>query len=103
MENIRQAVMTLRKTKEDYNASSGALLYPGVDANVSATREKVSGATIGQGNFGRGMAIRPAPREDARHSITAIRAKTIGVTQIAASRSGIQLQMERNGHANAEE
>jgi NodT family efflux transporter outer membrane factor (OMF) lipoprotein len=50
--NLAAAQATLRQAKENYAASSGALLYPGVDANVSATREKFSGAAIGQGNFG---------------------------------------------------
>jgi NodT family efflux transporter outer membrane factor (OMF) lipoprotein len=38
---------TLRKAQENYNASAGALLYPGVDANLSATRQKVSNSSIG--------------------------------------------------------
>ncbi len=50
--NLAAAQATLRQAKENYTASSGALLYPGVDANVSATREKFSGAAIGQGNVG---------------------------------------------------
>jgi NodT family efflux transporter outer membrane factor (OMF) lipoprotein len=38
---------TLRKAQENLNAASGNLLYPGVDANLSATREKVSNSSIG--------------------------------------------------------
>ena len=53
--NLAAAQATLRQAKENYTAASGALLYPGVDANVSAEREKVSGATIGAENFGTGI------------------------------------------------
>ena len=35
---------TLRQAQENLTAQTGALLYPGVDANASATREKLSNA-----------------------------------------------------------
>ncbi|HTP47318.1 MAG TPA: efflux transporter outer membrane subunit [Casimicrobiaceae bacterium] len=41
------AQATLRKAQENLNAQTGALLYPGVDANLSASREKVSNASFG--------------------------------------------------------
>jgi NodT family efflux transporter outer membrane factor (OMF) lipoprotein len=37
---LAAAEATLRQAKEVYAAGSGALLYPGIDTNVSATREK---------------------------------------------------------------
>src|SRR5262249_39727126 len=38
---------TLRQAQENLNAQTGALMYPGVDANLSAAREKVSNSSIG--------------------------------------------------------
>ena len=39
---------TLQQAQENLTAQSGGLLYPGVDASASATREKLSNATFGQ-------------------------------------------------------
>lgn len=45
--NLAAAEATLREARENLVAGTGALLYPRVDANVSATREKISGAQLG--------------------------------------------------------
>jgi NodT family efflux transporter outer membrane factor (OMF) lipoprotein len=44
---LASARATLRQAQENLAAQSGALLYPGVDANVSARREKLSNAAFG--------------------------------------------------------
>jgi NodT family efflux transporter outer membrane factor (OMF) lipoprotein len=44
---LAAAQATLRQAKETYAAGRGALLYPGVDANLSASREKVPATTAG--------------------------------------------------------
>ena len=46
--SLAAAEATLREAREDLAAGEGNLLYPAVDANVSATREKISGAELGQ-------------------------------------------------------
>ena len=38
---------TLRQAQENLNAQTGGLMYPGVDANLSASREKFSNASVG--------------------------------------------------------
>ncbi len=43
---------TLRQAQENYSASRGALLYPGVNGNLSASREKVSGEPFAPGALG---------------------------------------------------
>ena len=45
---LAAARATLRQAQENLTAQTGALLYPGVDANASATREKISNASFGQ-------------------------------------------------------
>src|SRR6266567_6037938 len=50
--NLQATEATLRQAKENLAAERGALLLPKVDANVAATREKVSGAAVGQANAG---------------------------------------------------
>jgi len=45
---LAAAQATLRRAQENLNAQTGALLYPGVDANLSASRQKVSNASIGE-------------------------------------------------------
>ncbi len=57
---VRQAILdnptlaaaqaTLRQSQETLNALVGSVLYPKVDAGVSVTREKISGAGLGQPN-----------------------------------------------------
>jgi len=42
---LAAAQATLMQVRETYNAREGALLFPGVDANASATRQKVAAAT----------------------------------------------------------
>jgi NodT family efflux transporter outer membrane factor (OMF) lipoprotein len=44
---LAAARATLRRAQENLNAQTGALLYPGVDANLSATRQKESNASVG--------------------------------------------------------
>ncbi len=39
--NLAAAQATLRQAQEEYNAGTGRLLFPQVDANVGATREKI--------------------------------------------------------------
>jgi NodT family efflux transporter outer membrane factor (OMF) lipoprotein len=48
--NLAAAQATLRQAKELYAADSGALLYPGVDANLSASRNKLGAASGGSGS-----------------------------------------------------
>src|SRR5215471_11756046 len=50
--NLAAAQATLREARENLIASTGALLYPQVDANLSATREKVSAAQLFGGTGG---------------------------------------------------
>ena len=45
--DLAAAQATLREAKENLIASSGTLLYPQVDASLSATREKISAAQLG--------------------------------------------------------
>ena len=45
--NLAAAQATLRQARENLIADTGALLYPQVDANLSATREKISTAQLG--------------------------------------------------------
>ncbi len=45
--NLAAAEATLRTARENYTAAFGGLRYPGVDANVGVTREKISGAAFG--------------------------------------------------------
>ena len=55
---LAAAEATLRQAKEVYAAGSGALLYPGIDANVSAAREKfpaTTAATTGTPGVGGGI------------------------------------------------
>ena len=44
---LAAARATLRQAQENLNAQTGALMYPAVDANLSATREKFSNASVG--------------------------------------------------------
>ena len=44
---LSAARATLRQAQENLAARTGALMYPAVDANASASREKVSNATFG--------------------------------------------------------
>ena len=46
---LAQARATLRQAQENLTAQTGALLYPNVTGNASATREKFSNAEFGQG------------------------------------------------------
>jgi len=50
--NLAAAQATLRQAKENLIAGTGSLLYPQVDANLSATREKVSAAQLFGGTGG---------------------------------------------------
>ena len=50
--NLAAAQATLRQAKENLIADTGALLYPRVDANLSATREKLSAAELFGGTGG---------------------------------------------------
>jgi NodT family efflux transporter outer membrane factor (OMF) lipoprotein len=52
---LAAAQATLRQAKETYAAGSGALLYPGIDANLSANREKVPVVTPGTSSVGGGI------------------------------------------------
>ena len=45
---LAAARATLRQAQENLTAQTGALLYPGVDASASATRQKISNASFGQ-------------------------------------------------------
>lgn len=47
---LAAAQATLREAKENLAAQRGALLFPRVDLNAGATREKISGAEFGQSN-----------------------------------------------------
>jgi len=47
---LAAAEATLRQSQETLNALVGSVLYPKVDASASVTREKISGAAIGQPN-----------------------------------------------------
>ena len=49
---LASAQATLRQAQEEYAAGGGRLLYPQVDANVGATREKISGAAFGNPTLG---------------------------------------------------
>lgn len=44
---LAAAKAALRQARENLSAESGALLYPGVDANLRATRQRASGASFG--------------------------------------------------------
>ncbi len=46
---LAAAQATLRASQENLRAQYGAALFPGVDASVSATRERISGAAFGPG------------------------------------------------------
>ncbi|WP_239483031.1 efflux transporter outer membrane subunit [Paraburkholderia sp. C35] len=46
--NIAAAQAALRQASENYRAQVGGLLYPSVDAQLNATREKFNGVTFGQ-------------------------------------------------------
>ena len=50
--NLTAAEAALRVARENLAAQTGALLYPKVDGNLGATREKVSGAAFGQPGTG---------------------------------------------------
>jgi NodT family efflux transporter outer membrane factor (OMF) lipoprotein len=46
--NLAAAQATLRQARENLAAQRGALLFPGVDLNAGAAREKITGAAFGQ-------------------------------------------------------
>jgi outer membrane protein TolC len=46
------AQATLRQARENYHAQYGASLFPSIDANLSASRERLSGAAFGQSKGG---------------------------------------------------
>ncbi len=50
--NLAAAQATLRQARENLAAQSGALLLPRVDANLGATREKITGASLGEPGLG---------------------------------------------------
>jgi outer membrane protein TolC len=50
--NLTAAEAALQVARENLAAQTGALLYPKVDGNLGATREKVSGAAFGQPGTG---------------------------------------------------
>ena len=50
--NLSAAEAALQVARENLAAQTGALLYPKVDGNLGATREKVSGAALGQPGSG---------------------------------------------------
>ena len=45
--SLEQALARLRQAREEYNAQSGAVRYPAVDAGISASRQKVNPAAMG--------------------------------------------------------
>ena len=45
---LAAAQATLTQARENLAAERGALLFPRVDANLSATRQKITGASFGQ-------------------------------------------------------
>jgi NodT family efflux transporter outer membrane factor (OMF) lipoprotein len=45
--SLAAAQAALRVARENLNAAGGSLLYPGVDANLQATRQKISGQSFG--------------------------------------------------------
>ncbi len=49
---LAAALATLRQSQENLTAGRGALLYPQVDGSLGATREKITGASLGQPNAG---------------------------------------------------
>ncbi len=49
---LAAAEAALREANENLAAGKGELLYPALDANVSASRQKISGATLGEPNLG---------------------------------------------------
>jgi NodT family efflux transporter outer membrane factor (OMF) lipoprotein len=49
---LAAALATLRQSQENLTAGRGALLYPQVDGSLGATREKITGASLGQPNVG---------------------------------------------------
>jgi len=50
-QTLAAAQATLRQSQENVNALVGSVLYPSVNANVSVTREKSSGAQFGEPNI----------------------------------------------------
>lgn len=48
---LDSAKATLRQTQETMNAYAGSAIYPRVDANSTAARQKISGIALGQPNF----------------------------------------------------
>jgi NodT family efflux transporter outer membrane factor (OMF) lipoprotein len=50
--SLAAAEATLRQARENYIAQTGALLYPSADAKVSAARQKISGASLGEPSVG---------------------------------------------------
>lgn len=44
---LAAARATLRQAQENFRARRGAIVYPGIDANLSARRQKISNATFG--------------------------------------------------------
>jgi len=49
---LAAATATLRQARENLVAERGALLFPQVDGSLSATREKITGASVGQPGVG---------------------------------------------------
>ena len=49
---LAAAEAALREANENLIAGKGELLYPAVDANAAATRQKISGAALGEPNLG---------------------------------------------------
>jgi NodT family efflux transporter outer membrane factor (OMF) lipoprotein len=45
--SLAAAQAALREARENLNAAGGALLYPGIDANLQATRQRISGQAFG--------------------------------------------------------
>jgi NodT family efflux transporter outer membrane factor (OMF) lipoprotein len=50
--SLAAAQATLREAQENLGSRTGAVRYPAVDANLSAVRQQVPGATFGQPNAG---------------------------------------------------
>ena len=49
---LTAALATLRQARENLIAERGALLYPQVDGSLGATREKITGASVGEPGVG---------------------------------------------------
>ncbi|SMG52770.1 efflux transporter outer membrane subunit [Paraburkholderia susongensis] len=56
---LAQARAKLDEAQQDYRAQAGGTLWPQVDANLSATREKIDPAALGLGDLTQGRSFAP--------------------------------------------